>query len=189
MSRGSSFQAVLEYGREVSPHARRKLTRRRLVKVIVVIALLLAVPVVGYFCLIEHRQISVRLAFGSMPGVDVVTVYTDAESPVNVEVRGAVVRKAGTNKQAYVWVTDGHDVRDTRHVRIVSIGPHDCWAVPEGHLDIGPGGRFAGLLPFEVHGVEDLMKRYDEVVAALAALPPKGVYRGRDGQRHRYEIR
>lgn len=56
------------------------------------------------------------------------------------------------------------------------------------YLELGRDGEFDGLLPFRVRDPADLVARHEDVVAALKALPPAGVHRGRSGRRYHYWV-
>lgn len=96
-----------------------------------------------------------------------------------------------------------------KQVRLSQIGPYQLWVSGSGYLgvvqtatgkpvasqfyqdwfDIGPEGWFGDLLPgVQIKGVEDVVKNYDRLLAAIEAMPKEGRRKLKDGSEVEYKV-
>jgi hypothetical protein len=115
------------------------------------------------------------------------------DSPLEWELVEALVSVDGSReKTLLLHGPRAADLRNGKVVHLSAVGKyHFTFVTPENYwltgVDFGNGGRFSQLFQFK--SVQNLVHRYDEVVAFIQSLPPTGHFPGNDGKRYSYEIK
>ena len=186
----------LEYGR-----CRRVDVRRLAKRAAFTAAVVLAVGGTAWYAVWRVQRLERdRLTpyFEAMPGVASVYVDDYSEGIDEYWITGVAVR-LNEPPGAFIWfdASSVRSLRDDGEIQIGGIGglqfEQTRQLAPNGwagynSIGIGPAGEFAPLIPLKINSAADVIANYDELLAALAALPPTGVATHPDGNTFTYEI-
>lgn len=86
------------------------------------------------------------------------------------------------------------DLRNGQRLYVGAVGiyhftvvtPDNYWS---SDVDLGVAGPFTNSLPFGFRNVQDLVSRYDDLIAFLKLLPQRGHFPAKDGKSYAYEIK
>lgn len=86
------------------------------------------------------------------------------------------------------------ELRAGKHLKVSAVGIYDFTIVtPDNYwssrVDLGVAGPFTNSLPFGFRNVQDLVGRYDDLIAFLKLLPQRGHFPAKDGKSYAYEIK
>jgi hypothetical protein len=81
----------------------------------------------------------------------------------------------------------GLDLRAGTHLFLTRVGPYYFTVMTPDqyqhcYIDIGSNGAVASLLPIQFNNINDLVARYDQLLAAIRRLPPTSKFTDRDGK-------
>lgn len=151
----------------------------------------------------------IRARFEAIPGVEVLEVHGHEDT--TYELSGLTIELEGKGLIDFGAV-DLNWFNHTDHIYLHSIGGRELIMVQEGflgvrstktggevwttgwgnYIDVGAGGPFAGLFPFSITCVQDVLDHYDELCAVLDTLPVQPDYaklQDEDGSRYYYSLR
>ena len=173
---------TLEYGR--TPSRARDLWRLTLTAFLITLGLVAVMFAWAWWEFVgpghSREADAVRAALNAVPGVSVVRIL--GHEDLQYEVHGAVVmfdgdpartaEVGGGPRVTAISELGGYRFLTTRLIdgSPGTPGPYGRWS-HTNWLDLGPRGPLFGRLPFAVQDVSDLHAHYDELLAAVAALP------------------
>lgn len=154
----------------------------------------------------EFEAIKARL--DALPGVELVNA--SGHDDLGFEIHGFEVNIEGRGP-LHLGAIDLDDFRQANRIQIDRIGNHVVTYAMEGYIgtyradtgeptrsegwgwgfDIGPGGRYSHLFPFEVNNVEDVIERYEDICRVLETWPVQpeyGTFQDAAGVRYFYAV-
>ena len=142
----------------------------------------------------DYEVNQIRALLQSLSSVRKVNLTTGLDSSGICQVYTAEVWLDGNTRRTLFLLNPTLDeLRRGTHIRVASFDDYDLDAInPEGRMitfvDMGSQGAFADLLPFEVHGVRDLIDRRDDVVVFLGSLPTRSKFRSHIGGQYELQV-
>ncbi len=176
----------IQYG--IEPRLRRRRQVARLLLTLALVAGCVAAVRISMEKLKYRNRDGLQRELESIAGVRVVGIDGYEDAPFTWKVVQARITVGGNSAKTITLRAPGSgQLRKGEHLNVFRIGPHFLSATyPDGTwpdcIDLGSKGPFATLLPSPLRDVDDLVARYDEVLAFIGTLPADGPHRGPDGK-------
>ena len=197
-------QPPLGYGTTSRPTLRRLL--KRSFYVCLIVGLCAAAVVYGCQRFYYYDRDSVRARLEALPGVSVDRIDGFDDGPTWKVVSATVSIKGKPGSR--LSFQSPTLLREGKHIRLSTIGPYELWVAGYGYgwavdnatgqpvatqfyqdwFDIGPEGWFSDLSGTPIKGVDDVVKNYDHLLAAVEAMPKSGRRKLKDGSEVEWKI-